>query len=100
MTAAVLAVGFGFTAEGNFTRAAYLLLFFFCIGYDFQPEGPKGDTAHAGGAIPIAQATLTGWFFDHLALCALIAVAVIHMVERFNWHVVLDRKFPDWLRGT
>ncbi|MBB3394187.1 MULTISPECIES: hypothetical protein [unclassified Rhizobium] len=94
MTAAVLAAGFGFTSEGYGFRAGYIALFLWCIVADYRPE----QAEQAVGAINTVQAISTqSWIFGHAALVAIILTVLLHAIERFAWHVVYDRRFPDYL---
>jgi hypothetical protein len=114
LTSAVLAAAFGFTSEGNLFRAAYVLLFLASLGYDFRPEpappsggGGVGSPATAGAASHMAAGQwpsetfglAMGWISGHPALDLLITVGALHAIERFIWHMVQDRRFPDWLKG-
>ncbi len=114
LTAAVLAAGFGFTSEGNFFRAAYILVFLACIVFD-QPDAAAGATLTGPATVTAIQPSplvafasahsawagdAIGWILDHAALDMVLAVAVLQAIERFVWHVVLDRRFPDWLKGS
>lgn len=83
ITVAVLAAGFGFSAEHNSYRAGYGLLFL--TGLILDIVGKSGKVA--------SQA-------DGYAWVLLLAVAALHGSERFWWHVVLDRPFPDGLKGN
>ncbi len=93
LTAAVLAAGFGFSTEGNLYRAAYMFLFLLSVGYDFRPA------PHDVANLPLDSGLLDsakGWLMSHIALDALLLVVVLQTIERFTWHVVIDRLFPDW----
>ena len=102
----MLAAGFGFTSGRNFFRAAYVRLFVFGIVENFPVE-----TANHGGAAlsaiastqasppaPVIPAGLWDWISVHSALTSLLAVGLVQATERFVWHVVLSRLFPDWLK--
>lgn len=81
ITAAVLSAALLVTAEHNFSRAAYLLIFLVSlILHVLVFSGPieSGMDVYAGNL--------------------LASVAILHAVERFWWHVVQDRPFPDSLR--
>jgi hypothetical protein len=105
LTGAVLAATFGFTSEGNLFRAAYVLLFLASLGYDFHPESMPAQRS----ATPWTSAIITtapgifgnslDWISGHPAIDLLIMVGGLHVIERFIWHLVQDRRFPDWLKG-
>ncbi len=102
LTIAVLAVGFGFSSESNLFRASYLLLFFFSIGLDFHPDdavlraGPHAFSATSAAADENSIVSLrNSWMFSHPS-SFLIAVCVLHAIERLYWHVGQKRQFPDW----
>jgi hypothetical protein len=78
-TAAVMAVLFGFGSDLNLFRFCYILIFLGIIGLEFQPQRDP--------------------MYEKWAVIFMIAVAMLHAIERFRWHVVLDREFPDWLKG-
>jgi hypothetical protein len=78
VTSAVLAAGYFFAAEHNLLRGIYFLLFLITIILDTLTL--NGDVA----------ATV-----DKYAGLLLLAVAIAHSSERFWWHVVLERPFPD-----
>jgi hypothetical protein len=82
VTATVLAAAFIFSAEHAMTLCLYILLFLATLLLDTVtgPNSPVGLENYAG--------TLLG------------AVAFLHAAERFWWHVVLDRPFPDRMRVT
>ncbi len=94
LTTAVLAVGFGFSSESNLFRASYALLFFFSIGLDFHSDNAGAAPA---GSIVMAVSNQNNWLFGHPGYF-LIAVCVLHAIERLHWHVGEKRKFPDWLK--
>lgn len=79
LTAAVMASGFIFTAEHPLTLCAHVLLFLagLLLG------------GSAGSASPISV--------EHWSGTLLIAVGLVHAIERFIWHVMLARPFPDGL---
>lgn len=79
VTAAVLSSTYGCSAEHNFYRALYTLTFIVSIIF----------CAFGGDDFPISFAgSLLG------------SVCVLHATERFWWHVVWDRPFPDFLWRT
>jgi hypothetical protein len=82
LTAAVLAATFGLSSESNFFRFGYIMAFLGTISLDFQPE--QGEA----------------WLSVDWAAKFMFAVAILHAIERFTWHIVLDRRFPDWLRSA
>ena len=97
LTAAVLAAGYGLASEGNLFRTGYLLIFLFGIGYDFKPEASAvGHLAAAGPAGADWLQRLWRWPWSHPPPASLISVAVLHAIERLQWHIGWDRKFPDW----
>jgi hypothetical protein len=101
LTAAVLAVGYGFSSEGTFFRAAYAMTFLLAVGLDFQPTASQIalPTATSGpSSLWASIAAASGWVKGHVALEVLFGVTVLQSIERFNWHVGLDRRFPDWLK--
>ena len=91
LTAAVLAVGYGFTSQQPVAWALYGLIFFGSLVYDFNTAAVPPSPAR-----PAILADIFVWIFHHLALCALLSVAIVHALERFLWHVVWDQLFPDW----
>jgi len=118
LTTAVLAAGYGFSSENNWFRSAYLLVFFFSVGYDFRaaPHPTSPNTSyetvhfvHKSSYFPdnskevlsdVADffTSIKGWCGGHIPTFLLIVVALLHMMERFLWHVVFDRRFPDWIK--
>jgi hypothetical protein len=93
VTTAVVAVGYGCSAEHNFYRALYSLTFVLSLVIDgFWPKA-----APMPGVLPTPSAFTT-------AACVVLLVATItlHSVERFWWHVIWDRPFPDslWRQET
>ncbi|WFU49146.1 hypothetical protein [Sinorhizobium terangae] len=92
LTTAVLSVAFFVTSEGNFCRAAYVLLFLYSICWEFGIDAAAGEPMKT-----TIENTYTGWMTANSAFVALTATLMIHSIERFNWHVVLNRRFPDWL---
>lgn len=72
LTAAVLSAGFLFSVEHVIYACVYIVLFFGSLLLDVT-----GRTS----------TVWSGWF--------LIIVASTHSIERFWWHVVLDRPFPE-----
>jgi hypothetical protein len=83
ITTAVLTVALLVAAEHNFYRAFYAGLFIVSLILDILVySGPvaSGMDRYAGGL--------------------LLAVGIVHAAERFWWHVVLDRPFPDSLRAS
>lgn len=95
LTAAVLSVSFFVTSEGNFYRASYVLLFLYSVCWNFGAE-----PVHSATLAPGSLDTYMGWAGTHSALIALLATVVLHSIERFNWHVVLNRRFPDWMEKS
>jgi hypothetical protein len=101
LTAAVLAVGFGFSSESDLFRAAYTLIFFFSVGLDYHITDKPDNTAVAA-IVPAAGITdspapaSSSLLFDHPGFF-ILAVCVIHAVERLSWHVGEKKKFPDFL---
>jgi hypothetical protein len=91
LTAAVLAVGYGFASQDPLFWAAYALLFFASLGYDFKPEAVLPTLAGDG-----IVARVIGWIMGHLSLSLMLAVTMLQFIERFIWHMVSDRQFPDW----
>jgi hypothetical protein len=77
VTAAILAATFAFTAEHVILFSAYLLFFLVNLLLDVT----------TGPSRPVA--------LDHWAGILLAGVAILHAGERFWWHVVLDRSFPE-----
>lgn len=77
LTAAVLAATFIFSAEHVLNLCVYILLFVVNLLFNtvVGPTSPAGIDAWTG--------TL------------LMSVTFFHAIERFWWHVVLDRPFPD-----
>ena len=69
-------------AEVYFYKFVYILLLIINGLLDVVPQSSStGELTHHGGAL-------------------LIAVALLHGTERFGWHVVQDRPFPDSLRNN
>ena len=79
LTAAVMAAGFIFTAEHPLTLCAHVLLFLagLLLG---------GNT---GASSPVSIERWSGTL--------LVAVGLVHAIERFIWHGVLARPFPEGL---
>jgi hypothetical protein len=96
MTAAVLAAGYGFTSEGNGFRAGYTGLFLWSVAANYKPEQAERVAAAAQAT---ATAIETNWPFDHAAIVAILITICLHASERFAWHVLGDRRFPDYLEG-
>lgn len=81
MTAAVLAASYGIATDHMAFRFGYSCGFFAPLILLYQPEtGPKWVSS--------------GWAVEFM-----VAVATLHALERFRMHVVLNRGFPDWLKG-
>jgi hypothetical protein len=81
LTAAVLAASYGISSDHNSFRCGYGAAFLGTIVLLFQPKiGPT-------------------WVGSGWAAKFMLAVATTHAMERFRWHIVLNRKFPDWLQG-
>jgi len=78
VTSIILSPTFLFTAEHNFFRCCYIILLSFSIVFDI---------------ITPAQTMVPGIGTSAGAFVA--AVAVLHALERFWWHVVEARPFPD-----
>jgi hypothetical protein len=81
LTAAVLAASYGISSDHNSFRCGYVSVFLGTLVLLFQPKA--GPT----------------WFAPGWASNFMIVTATIHASERFKWHVVLNRRFPDWLEG-
>lgn len=79
ITGAVLAASYGIASLHHLFRFGYLCLFVGTLSLDFQPEG--------------SGKLLQGW----LPMGLMIAVVFTQAIERFGWHVVQNRRFPDWL---
>jgi hypothetical protein len=99
LTAAVMAVGFGISSETDLFRGAYTVLFLTSVGIDFKKSaeimliasgGPMGQGL--SGVISFAL-QLMG---NHLSLLLLMLTLMAQFVERFIWHMIEDKKFPDW----
>src|SRR6266436_2080811 len=73
LTAAVLAVGYGFTSREPFFWAFYGLIFFGSLAYDFNPAA-----ALPSPAWPEFLAGFEAWITHHLALSFLLLVALLH----------------------
>ncbi len=91
LTAAVLAVGYGFTSQEPFFWAFYGLIFLGSLAYDYNPAAIPPSPAW-----PEQLAGIEAWITHHLALIFVLLVAILHALERFIWHVVWDKLFPDW----
>jgi hypothetical protein len=101
MTAAVLAAGYGFASEGNWFRAAYTLVFLYSVGYDFRPTAEATAEASAktdeiGTTLGAILTHIWTWIAAHPQLDPVLFVAGLQSIERFSWHVVFGRLFPDW----
>ena len=79
VTAAILSASFAFTAEHVLFFCMYLLLFVVTLLLDLE-TGPQHSFS------------LEAW-----AGTLLFVVSLLHATERFWWHVVLDRPFPERL---
>lgn len=78
ITASVLAASLGVSAEHDFYRAGYSIIFLVTITlYGLVVGGP------------IASGV------DRYAWVLLLAVAILHASERFWWHIVLSRSLTD-----
>jgi hypothetical protein len=64
------------------------------VGYDFNPAAQPPAIAW-----PEFLAGFEAWLSTHLALFMMLIVSGMHMFERFLWHVIWDRQFPDWWQG-
>lgn len=81
VTAAVLSATYGCSAEHNFFRGLYTLTFVASLLLDaFGATAPQGAAA------------------GQFAGLVLAGVVILHAAERFWWHAVWDRPFPDFLR--
>lgn len=119
LTAAVLSAGYLVSSQTYLSRAWYVIVFFLSIGYDFRPQHPISSIefdrqlASSGlNQISLSAeniATMTnfgidwglefgGWCGNHFPYVLLMSAIFVHGIERFSWHVVLDRKFPEWLK--
>lgn len=121
LTAAVLAAGYLVSARTYLPRSMYIVVFLVCIAYDFRPELPKPSSGLGQEAVGFAKfhmisigseisvanvvnsgldwgSAIGGWCGNHFPWVLLIIVIFVHAVERFSWHVVLRRRFPDWVR--
>lgn len=94
LTAAVLSVGFGFSSQAPSCWAAYALIFFGSLIYDYNPRATPPLMSW-----PEFLAGFESWVTSHLALSLLLLAAMLHTIERFMWHVVWNRPFPDWRQG-
>jgi hypothetical protein len=90
LTAAVLAAGYGFSSEMPLFWAIYGIIFLASIGYDFKPDAALPDFLKGFGV----------WIFHNPQLSILLLTGLLHAIERFRLHVVLDRPFPDWRQGA
>jgi hypothetical protein len=91
LTAAVLAAGYGFSTQAPLSWGLYALIFLFSVAIDYNPSGVL---VPAGLAVGISDRVR--WIFDHPASSLLLFAAGYHSLERFWWHVVWRRPFPDW----
>lgn len=82
VTAAVLSATYGCSAEHNFYRGLYTLSFIGSLLLD------------AFGV----QAGVQNPPVSEYAGLVLAGVVILHSAERFWWHVIWDRPFPDFLR--
>jgi hypothetical protein len=92
LTAAVLAVVYGFTSQHPVSWALYGLIFFGSLVYDFNAAVLPSP------GWPQFLAGFEAWIAHHFALFLVLLVTVFHTLERFLWHVVRDQLFPDWRR--
>jgi hypothetical protein len=85
VTASVMSVGYLISAEHNLFRAFYSLTFIGSLLF---------------GSIAAQTEAVTG--FWNLPTFAIFTAAMLHSAERFWWHVVWDRPFPDclWRKAT
>jgi hypothetical protein len=93
LTAAVLAVGYGFSTAQPAFWAFYAVIFLGSIAYNYNP-----DRVPPSPAWPEFLIGLENWLVHHVALAFLLFVLILHTLERFLWHVVWDQLFPDWRR--
>jgi hypothetical protein len=93
ITAAVLSVNYGVTAEHNVYRGIYLLTFVLALVLDAFGVANPSAAQHTSGA-----AASTGIVVTPYAPWLLLCVLSAHTAERFWWHVVWDQPFPDYLR--
>jgi hypothetical protein len=116
LTAAVLSAGYLISSQTYLPRAWYAIVFLLSIGYDFHPQNPISSIefdrqlASSGlnqinfSAENVATMTIDwdlafgGWCGNHFPYVLLMSAIFVHGMERFSWHVVLDRKFPEWLK--
>jgi hypothetical protein len=91
LTAAVLAVGYGFSSQEPLSWAAYGFIFLACLVYDAAP-----DLTVPKIWWPRFMKEFGDWITDHLPLSLMLLVSVLHTGERLIWHVVRDQPFPDW----
>ncbi len=112
LTAAVLAAGYLVSSRTNTPRAMYIVVFLVSVAYDFRPApltSPSGVGQLISTVSELSVAnmanigldwswTIVGWCGNHFQYVLLIIAIVVHAMERFSWHVVLDSKFPDWVR--
>lgn len=73
ITTTILAASFVFSARNDYTRFVYIIVIMASLLLDIASYSTVAS--HRG---------------DALAVWLLIAVALIHGLERFYWHVVLD----------
>jgi hypothetical protein len=98
LTTAVLAVGYAFSSQAPFFWAVYGLFFFGSLGYDFNP-GAVPPGVPWPRVVPDSVVGVGDWITHHPTLGMLMAVSIIQAIERFIWHVILGRQFPDWRNG-
>lgn len=91
VTAAVLAATYGCSAEHNFFRGLYTLMFLVSLLADAFTPPHAGVAADVQVSLPVLA---------QYAWTILATIALLHAAERFWWHVVWDRPFPDFLRRS
>lgn len=83
VTGVILSGSFAFSAQHNLFRFLYIILGGINIFMDIVNNG---STPGVG---------------DHYALYLLLGAALLHASERFWWHVILERPFPDmWVKTS
>jgi len=100
LTAAVMAAGYGFASEDDLARAAYLVLFLASIGFDFKSSDIMlyPTTSPAGAASPWQAGYFIHLIKSNFCVLLLVLTSAVQTVERLSWHVILDRRFPDWVK--
>jgi hypothetical protein len=80
ITGAVFSATFAVSAEHNIFRVLYILVFLTSLLL-----------------VTVTLNSQVAVMADHYAGILLLAVMILHATERFIWHVIQRRSFPEWL---